>query len=267
MNRTIVITGGSSGIGAAAARELRRQGATVAITGRSEETARLANEIGADHFIADFARFCDVQSLAEKLLAKYPRIDVLANNVGAIVSQRQVTEDGHEKTFQVNHLSGFLLTWLLRERLEASGAAVINTSSGAHQMGRIDFDDLENARAYGPWRAYGTAKLENILHASELDRRFRGVRGVSFHPGVVATGFAREGSSLTRSFYKGILAKMFMLSPEKGADTLVWLATSADWTPGGYYEKRKLAKKSRAARDPELARRLWDASLALIGVD
>src|SRR5712691_9270931 len=130
--KTIVITGGSSGIGAAAARELRKRGANVVITGRSAATAQLANEIGADYVLADFARFCDVRALAETLLAKYPRIDVLANNAGGLIAGREITEDGHEKTMQVNHLAPFFLTLLLRERLEASSATVINTASGAH---------------------------------------------------------------------------------------------------------------------------------------
>ena len=267
-NPTIVITGGSSGIGAAAARALRERGATVAITGRSSETTRLANEIGADAFLADFTKLHDVRALADRLLAKYPRIDVLANNVGGVIASRQLTEDGHEKTLQVNHLGGFLLTQLLRERLEASGGVVINTSSGAHRMGRLDLSDLENERDYSAWRAYGTAKLMNILHAAEINRRFRGVHGVSFHPGVVATGFAREGAGFTRVLYESFLRRIFMITPEKGADTLVWLATSTpdrDWTPGGFYVKRKLTRTSRQASDPELAKQLWDWSERAVG--
>lgn len=260
MTPTIVITGGSSGIGAAAARMLRAQGATVAITGRSPETLRLAKEIGADAFLADFAKLGDVRALAEQLLAKYPRIDVLANNAGGVIATRQLTVDNHEKTLQVNHLGGFLLTLLLRERLEASRAAVINTSSGAHRFGRIDFDDLENARGYSAWRAYGSAKLMNILHAAEINRRFHGVRGVSFHPGVVATGFAREGSTLVRILYESTLRKLFMIPPEKGADTLVWLATTRDWTPGAFYIKRKKARISLHGEQTEVARRLWEWS-------
>lgn len=264
VGKVIVITGGSSGIGAAAARRLREQGATVAITGRSDATRRLAAEIGAEAFLADFAKLRDVRSLADQLLRRYPQIDVLANNVGGVIATRQITEDGHEKTLQINHLGGFLLTMLLRERLEHSHAVVINTSSGAHHMGRVDFADFENARKYKAWRAYGTAKLMNILHASEINRRFRGVRGVSFHPGVVATGFGREGSGLTRAFYESAIGKWFMISPEKGADTLVWLATAADWTPGAYYVKRKPARTSRQAADPDLARELWDRSEAAV---
>jgi NAD(P)-dependent dehydrogenase (short-subunit alcohol dehydrogenase family) len=262
-NRVIVITGGSSGIGAAAARRLREQGATVAITGRSEETVRLATEIGAGAFLADFARLREVRALAANLLSTYRRIDVLANNAGGVIAPHQITEDGHEKTLQVNHLAGFLLTMLLRERLEESHATVINTSSGAHRMARLDFSDFENTR-YSPWRAYGTAKLMNILHAAEINRRFRGVRGVSFHPGVVATGFGREGERLTRRFYDSAIGRFLLLTPEKGADTLVWLATNDDWTAGAYYIKRKRARTSRQASDPDLARQLWDRSEAAV---
>ena len=265
--KVVIITGGSSGIGAAAARSLREQGAVVAITGRSAETERLAREIGADPFLADFAKLSDVRALAAQLLAKYPRIDVLANNAGAIMAERQVTEDGHEKTLQVNHLGPFLLTLLLRERLERSGATVINTSSRAHNLGRLDFSDLENERKYNGWRAYGTAKLMNILHASEIDRRFRGVHAASFHPGVVATGFAREGNSMAKLLYGKVLSPIFMLSPEKGADTLLWLATSRpanEWQPGLFYVKRKQGKKSRQAGDDELARRLWSESERMV---
>jgi NAD(P)-dependent dehydrogenase (short-subunit alcohol dehydrogenase family) len=268
MDKTIVITGGSSGIGAAAARALRQQGATVAITGRSPETSRLAREIGADPFLADFARFDDVRALAARLLARYPRIDILANNVGGVIATRQLTADGHEKTLQVNHLGGFLLTLLLRDRLEASGGTVINTSSAAHRMGVVDFTDLENERDYKPWRAYGAAKRMNILHAAEINRRFRGVRGVSFHPGVVATGFAREGARFTRILYETILSKLFMIPSEKGADTLVWLATAEpgrDWEPGGFYIKRKRAPTRTQAADPAVAAKLWGWSEQAVG--
>lgn len=263
----IVITGGSSGIGAAAARRMRQLGWDVVITGRSEETARLAGEIGCDHVLADFAKFRDVRALGRQLLDRYDRIDVLANNVGGVIETRQLTEDGHEKTLQVNHLSPFLLTLMLRPKLEESLGVVVNTSSGAHAMGRIDFDDLESTRKYGAWRAYGTAKLMNILHAAELTRRFNRVNGVSFHPGVVATGFAREGSAFTRFFYD--VGKLFMIGPAKGADTLVWLATSpagVSWTPGGYYQKRKPARKIGQASDADVARRLWDASEEMVGM-
>ncbi|MDX5419413.1 MAG: SDR family NAD(P)-dependent oxidoreductase [Hymenobacteraceae bacterium] len=260
--KTIVITGGSSGIGAAAARKLRQLGAQVLITGRSEETKRLAEEIGCDYYLVDYARFAEVRQLAGHLLENYPRIDVLVNNVGGIVAERRVTEDGHEMTLQINHLSGFLLTRLLQDRLEASKAVVINTSSAANNLGRIDFEDLESQKKYKSMRAYGAAKLMNILHAMEVSRRFKGVWAASFHPGVVETGFAREGGGLIRWFYEGPLRRLFMISPEKGADTLVWLINAVpgrDWQDGEYYYKRRPGRKN-AQVSPELAQKLWEAS-------
>ena len=260
--KTIIITGGSSGIGAAAARMLRQQGAQVVITGRSEETKRLAGEINADYYLVDYSRFREVRDFARNLLEKYPRIDVLVNNVGGIIADRRMTEDGHEMTLQINHLSGFLLTRLLQERLEASKAIVINTSSGANNIGRIRLDDLENKNNYKSMRAYGAAKLMNILHAMEISRRFRGVWAASFHPGVVETGFAREGSGLIRWFYEGPLRRLFMISPEKGADTLVWLISTVpgkDWQDGEYYYKRRPGRRN-AQVSPELAQKLWDVS-------
>ena len=264
--RTIVITGGSSGIGAAAARALRREGAHVVITGRSPETKRLAEEIGSDYYLVDYTRFSDVQGFAQALLERYPRIDVLVNNVGGIVANRRITPDGHEMTLQVNHLSGFLLTDLLRHRLEESNAVVINTSSAAYRFGHIDFDDLESERHYGAFRAYGTTKLMNILHAMELNRRFQGVNAASFHPGSVATGFARQGSAAFRLVYETPLKHLFVILPEKGADTLLWLIggePGRDWTPGEYYDKRRPGRKSSQVSS-DAAQRLWDASERLV---
>ncbi len=253
-NRTIVITGGSSGIGAAAAAALARQGARVVITGRSDTTGRIASAIGGDPFLVDFAKFSDVRRFAGELLAKYPRIDVLVNNVGGVIAKRRVTEDGHEMTLQVNHLSGFLLTSLLRRRLEESHAMVIDTSSAANLFGRLDFTDLENEHRYRGFRAYGTAKLMNILHAMEIARRFEGVSAASFHPGVVRTGFARAGDRMTRFFYENPLTRGFLIPPERGADTLVWLITTQpgkDWQSGGYYYKRKPGRKNRQVTDED----------------
>ncbi len=264
--KTIVITGGSSGIGAAAARALRRQGAQVVITGRSPRTRTLAEEIGSDYYLVDYARFSDVRGFADALLERYPRIDVLVNNVGGIIARRRLTPDGHEMTLQVNHLSGFLLTNLLRRRLEESNAVVINTSSAAHRFGRIDFDDLERERRYGAFRSYGTAKLMNVLHAMEVNRRFQGVSAASFHPGNVATGFARQGGAAFKLIYETPLKHIFLISPEKGADTLLWLITGEpgrDWIPGEYYDKRKLGRKNPQVSS-DTAQRLWDASERLV---
>jgi NAD(P)-dependent dehydrogenase (short-subunit alcohol dehydrogenase family) len=264
--RTIVITGGSSGIGAAAARTLARSGAQVVITGRSEETDRIAQEIGGDAFRVDFADLAAVERFAATLLERYPRIDALVNNVGGIFAERSLTRDGHETTLQVNHLAGFHLTDLLRERLEASRAMVVNTSSAANNMGSIDWDDLENERGYGAMTAYARGKLMNILHAMEITRRFDGVAAASFHPGGVATGFGREGSWLMRLVFQGPLRKLYLVTPEQGADTLVWLLQGEpgrDWTPGEYYAKRKTARRNAQA-GRESARRLWEASEALL---
>ena len=261
--QTIVLTGGSNGIGAAAARILAKEGAKLVITGRSEETMKIASETGADHFLVDFAKLSDVRRLAEELLAKYPRIDVLVNNVGGIFSERKLTADGHEMTLQVNHLGGFLLTNLLRERLEQSKARVINTSSAANLMAKIDLTDLENQRDYSDFRSYGRAKQMNILHAMEINKRFSGVSAVSFHPGPVRTGFAREGKGIVSWIYESPLKHVFLISPEKGADTLVWLARGEpgkDWKPGELYAKRKPFRKNSQV-STELARELWEASL------
>jgi NAD(P)-dependent dehydrogenase (short-subunit alcohol dehydrogenase family) len=265
-DKTIIITGGSSGIGAAAARILSKMGARVVITGRSPETKKLADELQCDYYLVDYAKLEEVKKFAETVLAKYPRIDVLVNNVGGLLKERRVTVDGMEQTFQVNHLSGFLLTQLLQKRLEESNALVVNTSSMANNMGDTRYNDLQSEQKYIPMKAYGTAKLMNILHAMEINKRFSGVRAVSFHPGVVRTGFAREGTGLFKWAYETVIKDWFLISPEKGADTLIWFIAGEGFhqlKPGGYYDKRRPGIKSRQAND-ELARNLWDVSVKLI---
>lgn len=271
--RTIVITGASDGIGASAARTLSKQGERVVVVGRSaEKTGRIAREIGADHFVCDFAELAQVRQLTAQLKEKYPRIDVLANNAGGIMGQRGLTVDGHEKTFQINHLAPFLLTTGLMEVLTASRASVINTSSAANALyGKMDLNDLGTAARYSANLAYGNAKLANILFTAELHNRYQaaGISTAAFHPGVVATNFAADTTSPFRFFYRSFLNR-FMLSPEQGADTLVWLATATpgqDWISGAYYAKRALAKANRQAYDPELARELWERSAGLVGAD
>lgn len=276
--RTIVITGASDGIGAAAARALSRAGERVVVVGRSpEKTQAVAKELDADYFLSDFADLSQVRELAAALRSNYPTIDVLANNAGGIMGKRELTVDGYEKTFQVNHLAPFLLTTLLMDVLTASRASVINTSSAANGYGKLDLTDLDSSRNYSTNRAYGTGKLANILFTSELHRRFGvdgtigegatpGITTAAFHPGVVATNFAAESTSPFRHAYKTILNR-FLLTPEQGADTLVWLATSRpgeDWVSGAYYAKRALSKANKQAYDAELARELWDRSEQMI---
>lgn len=266
--RVVILTGGSAGIGAAAAREFRRRGATLAITGRSAETTRIATEIGAEPYLVDFTDFAAIRDFAATMLDRFPRIDVLVNNVGGIISGHRLTPDGHEQTFQVNHLSGFLLTELLRDRIAASQGRVINTSSMANLGARLDIDRLGQQRPYRDFGAYADAKLMNILHAMELARRYPEIAASSFHPGVVATDFARDGSAATRLFYNTALGRLFMISPEKGMDTMLWLATAEpgrDWVSGGFYDKRRPGRMNRRAT-PENARRLWDLSLQLVGL-
>lgn len=267
--RTIIITGASDGIGGAAARKLSTDGEHVVIVGRSPaKTASIAAALDADFFVADFARLDEVRGLAAELRERYPRIDVLANNAGGIMGTRQLTVDGHEKTFQVNHLAPFLLTTLLIDRLSESSATVVNTSSAANSVfGKFDLDDLDAERSYSPNRAYGNAKLANILFTRELHHRYhdQGISTAAFHPGVVATGFAAGSTSVMRLIYRTPL-KRFLMPPEQGADTLTWLATATpgtDWVSGEYYEKRVLQKANPQAYDPALAAGLWARSEAM----
>ena len=272
MPKIIVITGASDGIGAAAARQLHKNGHQVVLVGRSpQKTQAIAFELGVRSYTADFTRLADVRQLAADLHAAYPQIDVLANNAGGVFGDRTRTVDGFEKTFQVNHLAPFLLTHLLMDRLLASKASIIQTSSlGARLAGHLVMQDLEHERDFRPTLAYGTAKLANILFTQELQRRYgaQGIAAAAFHPGNVSSNFALGSQSFLRHVYR--LGHMFMVSPETGAEQLVWLAQTSpgvDWTPGAYYEKGRVAKKvNPQTRDPNLARQLWERSEQLLGI-
>jgi NAD(P)-dependent dehydrogenase (short-subunit alcohol dehydrogenase family) len=270
--KTIVVTGASDGIGAAAARRLHKDGHRVVVVGRSrQKTEAVAEELGVDHFVSDFTVLDQVRELAAALDAAYPALDVLCNNAGGVYGDRTKTVDGHEKTFQINHLAPFLLTQLLVDKLITSGASVIQTSSvGARMAGKIEMDDLEHERDFNPTLAYGTAKLENILFTKELDRRYhaQGVAAAAFHPGVVATGFASDSGSWMRHLYNNPVSRVFMTSTDKGCAQMVWLAEGTpgeDWVSGTYYEKRKPARKNNPqALDDELAAWLWERSEELV---
>jgi NAD(P)-dependent dehydrogenase (short-subunit alcohol dehydrogenase family) len=273
--KTIVITGASSGIGAVAARRLAEMGANVVPVGRSpERTKQVAREVGTEPVIADFASFEQVRALADELLERCPRIDVLVNNAGGLFTPRTVTEDGHEKTFQVNHLSTFLLTALLRERLvESAGSGpvrVVTTSSLGNRFGNVRLDDLEREkRRWNGFLAYCATKLENILFTRELSRRFAGtgVESVCFHPGNVATGFA-SGSTFPGVFYSNPLAqRAFLISAEQGAAPLVRLASTpaGEVEDGAYYDRFEKGRVNRQANDKKLAAGLWERSEALTG--
>ncbi len=270
----MVVTGASDGIGAAAARTLTSRGDTVVVVGRSPaKTRAVAADIGADYHVADFTHLDQVRGLAAALQVRYPRIDVLINNAGLIAgAQRVLTADGHELTFQVNHLAPFLLTVLLKDQLAGARGRVITTSSvaGAARNARVVVDDLDMAEGYGFGRAYRATKLANVLFTRELARRWGplGVSAAAVHPGMVRSEFGRSGSFAVRlvAFYSPL--RLVMRSPERGADTLVWLSASVpgkDWDSGGYFADRKPATASPGADDADLARELWERSALLCG--
>jgi len=268
-DKTVVITGASDGIGAAAAKLLHDRGARVVVVGRSlEKTKVVAEAVGSEPITADFTDLASVRKAAKAIIKACSKIDVLINNAGGLWPERVVTDDGHEQTFQVNYLAPFLLTNLLHERLASSKGRVISTSSRANTAGRIDLDDLESEQGYKAFNVYGTTKLENILFSQEVARRWggEGITAASVHPGVVATQFGRD-SKLTSLFYQG-LARRFLRSPEKGADTIVWLATTEPgktWQSGGYYSDRKPGKQlNLQASDKTLARDLWDRTESIL---
>lgn len=274
MSKTIVITGASDGIGAAAARTLKAHGHSVVVVGRDPiKTKAIATEISAPFEIADFSDLAQVAKLAAALNNKYEVIEVLANNAGVMFGTFAKTVDGFERTFQVNHLAPFLLTHLLHDKLVASKATVVNTSSMTAKMwGQLDLNDLNNEVNYDEKRAYGTAKLCNILFTKELDRRYRsiGISAVAFHPGVVATNFASDPMSAFHQVYHSDgKPTMAMITPDMGADQLIWIAegkAGTDWLSGEYYDLRKPGATHVQANDADLAVKLWEESARLLGI-
>jgi NAD(P)-dependent dehydrogenase (short-subunit alcohol dehydrogenase family) len=271
MTRTIVITGGSSGIGLAAAEQLAAQGDRIVLVGRDPgrlsaavDRVRAAGQ-GREpgRFRADFDRLSDVRDLAAHLLASYPSIDALANNAGGIVTDYRRTPDGLESTIQSNHLAPFLLTNLLRERL--SGGRVVNTSSAAHRRAVPDPHDFTgDPRTYRGWPAYGAAKSANILFTAEAARRWPGILSVSFHPGLVRTNFGDRG--VLRFLYR---YAPFLVKPEEAGVLLAWLLTAppGDLVNGAYYEGRRVVPPRGRASDADLAAGLWRASEAAVGIE
>lgn len=270
---TVILTGATRGIGRAAAVELARRGAEVALVGRDTERVRDAAQAAraAAHgtpvheHVADLAQMSEVRRLAGELLDRYSRIDVLANNAGAMFTSRHVTADGLEQTFALNHLSPFLLTSLLMERLTASHARVVTTASDAHRGGVLDLDDLQTEhRPFRPMRVYCASKLCNILFTRELQRRHPELAANCFHPGVIRTGFGKNDGLLARISLT--VAGPFLKSAETGARSLVWLALdpAAGELRGEYVEKQRPQTPSAQACDDRLASELWERSEALI---
>ena len=277
--KVFLVTGATEGIGKAAARTFSRRGATVVLVGRNpQKTAQVQAEISAkmgtgpvETIIGDLSLMAETRRVAAEFKARHDRLDVLVNNAGAVFDSKQMTAEGIEMTFALNHLGYFLLTHELRGLLEQTpDARVVSTSSGAHRMGNFDFDDLvKRDKVYGGFQVYGDSKLANILFTRELARRLQpaGVLANCFHPGMVGTGFGLNGRGLTYWMVKTTYW-LIARTPEKGAETLVWLATSpeaADKT-GEYFYNRRVARTRREAKDDALAGRLWSLSERLCGL-
>jgi NAD(P)-dependent dehydrogenase (short-subunit alcohol dehydrogenase family) len=272
--KTVVITGGTSGIGEIAAERLAQMGARIVLIARDKSRgeaalARLHERApGLGHAVhyADLARIPEMKRVAAEIAHKEPRIDVLINNAGAMFSSRRLTEDGLEYTFALNHMAYFVVTEGLRERLLASSPArIVNVSSSAHQGATVDFDDLQSAKGFGAMKAYGRSKLCNILFTRELARRLHGtgVTANCLHPGFVATRFGDQSGGVISRFVG--LAKLFAIPPEKGAETIIYLASSPKIaaTTGRYFYKCGPITPSYAARDDRAALLLWERSAAL----
>ena len=279
--KVVVMTGATSGIGQVAAEKLAAMGARLVLVARDKARAgatlerlrKLSPATAHTVHYADLVHLSEMKRAGEQIAAAEPRIDVLINNVGALFAYRRLSQDGLEFTFALNHMSYFVLTHLLLDRLRTSAPSrVVNTASDAHEVATLDFDDLQSAKVYGSsnflewlrlegpgFKVYGRSKLCNILFTRELARRLAGagVTANALHPGFVATRFGDHSGGLI-SF--GIrIGKRFALSPEKGAETLLYLASSPEVAAasGGYYYKCRLAATSKFAQDDALARRLW----------
>jgi NAD(P)-dependent dehydrogenase (short-subunit alcohol dehydrogenase family) len=275
--RTAIVTGASAGIGLYIALGLARAGMRVVMTGRSRERIDRARDfvaaraVGAelDTALADFASLAAVRGLAGEILSRYQRIDVLVNNAGLVSPNYRLSQDGYELTFAVNHLAPFLLTNLLLDKLKTSTPSrIVTVASRAHRGQRIDLATITGSRDWSIRKAYGRSKLCNILFTRELARRLdgTGVVAMCLHPGFVATGLGHRGG-IVEVYWR--LMRPFMISVEKGADTALFLATVPDPAPfnGGYVVGRALEQPDPAARDNTMARRLWDESASLVGLD
>ena len=275
--RTVLVTGGSGGIGRATALGLAAMGAHLAITGRdrgrTDDAAREIRAAGggqADVFVADLSSQSQVRRLAGEVLQRLSRIDVLVNNAGGYWNTRHVTADGLERTFALNHLAPFLLTSLLLDRLKHSAPArVVTVSSNVQATGRIDFDDLQGERSYSGARAYNQSKLANVLFTYELARKLLGtlVTANALHPGVVRTAFGAEDPGSVQRLFTPFM-RPFMKAPGRGAATSIYLASAPDLeqVTGRYFARSKPRRSSKRSYDQAAAARLWQVSADLVGL-
>jgi len=275
-DKVILITGGTSGIGRAAAKELARRGAKVIITSRDKTKGEITvdeiRKATGNQLVymmeVDLASLEAVRRLAENFRKQFSRIDVLINNAGGYFGYRKTTAEGYEYTFGVNHLGHFLLTNLLKEMLVAGKARIINVSSEAQRPGRIHFNDLMLEKKYKGFRAYAQSKLANVIFTYELARRWgdSGITANAMHPGAVGTNFGNEARPLFKFLIK--LGKPFLKSPEQGADTIVYLASSpeVEGIQGKYFAYRKEIKSNKDSYKPGIWNRLWEVSEELTGM-
>jgi retinol dehydrogenase 14 len=275
--KTVLITGGTSGIGKASAVALAAMGANVVVVGRNPERGEAALEDikaqshsdSVELMLADLSVQSEVRRLADEFLEIHDRLDVLANNAGLVQSKRTETADGIETTLAINHLAPFLLTNLLLDRLkESAPSRVITVSSEAQRWGNMDFDDIQSTRKYRGFPVYGMTKLANIMFTYELAERLEGtfVTANCLHPGPVGTNFGRNNAGPMALFFR--LGKPFMRTPEQGADTVIWLASSSDveGVSGKYFSDRKEIEAKEIAHDPAARLRLWEISEVLTGL-
>jgi len=271
-----LVTGGTNGIGKATAQALAQMGATVVIVGRdAQKAARVTGEIRAasgnqnvDWLLADLSSQQDIRRLAAEFKTKYPHLHVLLNNAGGTFSIRQLSVDGIEMTFALNHLAYFLLTNLLLEPMVASAPArIINVSSDAHSGGKIDFENLQGERSYSSFGPYGNSKLANILFTTELARRLEGtgVTANALHPGLTSTGFGQNNPGLLMKIM-GAVIPLVARSPKKGAETSIYLASSPEVQSitGKYFVNCKVTQPASQATDRAVAKRLWDISAEMV---
>jgi NAD(P)-dependent dehydrogenase (short-subunit alcohol dehydrogenase family) len=276
-NKLCVITGANSGIGFETTKALAKQGAYIVMVCRNEDKAEAARQQiidetsnpGIEIVLCDFAIQSEIRTAAEHIKKNYEKIDVLINNHGFVAAEREETVDGLEKTFAVNHIGYFLFTNLLLDHIKASDyARIVSVASEAHKTGEFDPENIQLAEGFSPMKAYGNSKLFNILFTKELAHRLTDthVTANCLHPGVVASNFAQSGSWIMKTLFT--IGKLFMVSPKKGAETSIYLATSdeVEKVNGAYFKNKKATTPSKTARDAGAASELWKMSEKLCGL-